>query len=111
MDYKISNLISKFNPGIMTRLTKLVTEKGYHYFDWNIDSDDAGRAYISSMIYNNVVTNLSHNRLNVVLMHDASSKQQTLLALKDIIEYGKNNGYVFDKITMDTPVVVHSVNN
>ena len=106
-----SNLISKFNPGIMTRLTKLVTEKGYHYFDWNIDSDDAGRAYISSMIYNNVVTNLSHNRLNVVLMHDASSKQQTLLALKDIIEYGKNNGYVFDKITMDTPVVVHSVNN
>ena len=28
-----SNTISKFNPGIMTRLSKLVVQKGYTYYD------------------------------------------------------------------------------
>ena len=31
-----SNTISSFNPGIMTRLTKAVEERGYQYFDWNV---------------------------------------------------------------------------
>ena len=106
-----SNMISSFNPGIMTKLTKLVIENGYHYFDWNVDSNDAGGAYISSKVYDNVITNLRHDRINVVLMHDAGSKKQTLGALRDIIKYGKQNGYVFDKITMETPLVIHSVNN
>lgn len=106
-----SNTISKFNDGIMTRLTKLVIEEGYHYFDWNIDSGDAASAYISSIVYDNVVTKLNHDRQNVVLMHDSNNKTQTLESLRNIIEYGKNNGYVFDKITMDTPLVIHSVNN
>lgn len=104
-------MISKFNPGIMTRLTKLVSESGYHYFDWNVDSNDAGGANMSSTVYNNVVSHLKHERLNVVLMHDAGNKKQTLGALRDIIKYGKDNGFIFDKITMETPLITHSVNN
>ena len=105
-----SNTISKkYSKGIMTTLTKDVVNKGYHYFDWNVDSDDAGGARNSKTVYNNVVKNLSKNRANVILMHDI--KPQTRDALKSIIQFGKNNGYSFDKITMSTPMVTHGVNN
>ena len=105
-----SNTISKkYSKGIMTTLTKDVVNKGYHYFDWNVDSDDAGSARSSKTVYNNVVKNLSKNRANVILMHDI--KPQTRDALKSIIQFGKNNGYSFDKITMSTPMVTHGVNN
>ena len=33
------------------------------------------------------------------------------VALRDIIKYAKTNGYTFAKITMDTPMVTHRVNN
>ena len=105
-----ANTISKkYSKGIMTTLTKDVVNKGYHYFDWNVDSDDAGGARSSKTVYNNVVKNLSKNRANVILMHDI--KPQTRDALKSIIQFGKNNGYSFDKITMSTPMVTHGVNN
>lgn len=105
-----SNTISKkYSKGIMTTLTKDVVNKGYHYFDWNISSGDAGETTSPSGVYNNVIKSLSKNRANVILMHDI--KTYTKDALRNIIRYGKNNGYTFDKITMSTPMVTHSVNN
>lgn len=105
-----SNTISKkYSKGIMTILTKDVVNKGYHYFDWNISSGDAGETTSSSGVYNYVVKSLSKNRSNVVLMHDI--KPYTRDALRNIIRYGKNNGYTFAKITMSTPMVTHHVNN
>ena len=93
----------------MSALTGMVLDKGYRYFDWNVDSNDAGGANSSSQIYNNVVNALSHNRSNVVLMHDI--KSQTRDALRDIIEYGKREGYLFGKLENDTYMIRHSVNN
>ena len=43
------------------------------------------------------------------VVHDI--KPQTRDALRDIIKYGKENGFTFSKITMDTPMVRHGVNN
>lgn len=97
-----SNTISKFNPGIMTRLSKLVVEKGYTYYDWNIDSGDAGGASSAEAVYKNVTKNLSKSGRNIVLMHDFSGNSKTINALENIIEYGKKNGYTFKKITADT---------
>ena len=105
-----SNTVSKkYSKGIMSTLTKDVLNKGYRYYDWNIDSDDAGGATSSSKVYNNVIKSLSKNRTNMVLMHDI--KNQTKDAIRSIIKYGKQNGYTFAKITMSTPMIVHSVNN
>ena len=106
-----SNTVSKFNPGIMTKLTNKVLANGYRYFDWNIDSNDAGGAKNSDAVYNNVVKNLNKNRANVVLMHDFSGNNKTLNALESIINYGINNGYTFEKITTSTAMVTHNVNN
>ena len=105
-----SNTISRsYQYGIMSQLTNMVIEKGYRYYDWNVDADDAGHAYSSSQVYNNVVNYLSYNRANMVLMHDI--KYQTKDAIRDIIRYGKNNGYTFKKIENDTYMIRHGVNN
>ena len=106
-----SNTISRFNPGIMTRLSKLVVEKGYKYFDWNISSGDAGGAKSADDIYNNVIKGLSKSKQNVVLMHDTNAKSMTLKALPRIIDYGLENGYKFERITESTPMVTHKPNN
>lgn len=105
-----SNTVSRnYQTGIMSLLTNQVLERGYRYYDWNIDSNDAGNSYTSTAVYSNVVNSLSPNRANMVLMHDI--KPQTKDALRDIIHYAKNNGYTFKKIEMDTYMIRHSVNN
>ncbi|MBR3133187.1 MAG: DUF5011 domain-containing protein [Clostridia bacterium] len=106
-----SNTVSKFNPGIMTRLCKLVLDSGYKYFDWNVSSGDAGGVTDSEQLYQNVINGLSKSRANVVLMHDFSSNTKVVEALPRIIDYGIQNGYTFSNITMSTPMVTHSPNN
>lgn len=105
-----SNTVSRFNPGIMTTITKEVTRRGFHYFDWNIDSGDTGRIG-SDAIVKNVTSQLGSYHTYVVLMHDYWQNQQTADALERIIHYGKEHGYHFDRITNSTPLVQHSVNN
>ena len=106
-----SNTISKFNPGIMSRLTKLVLENGYKYFDWNVSSEDAVGAETSEELYNNVINGLSKDKRNFVLMHDFTKNEAILEALPKIIDYGMENGYVFEKITDETPMIKHRVFN
>ena len=108
-----SNTVSRnYSIGIMTRLTGEVLNNGYRYFDWNVDADDAGGAYTdSNRIYLNVVNNLSHSKTNVVLMHDSYGHTATRDALRNVIQYGKRNGYRFASIDDTTPSVVHGVNN
>ena len=106
-----SNTVSKFNPGIMTRLSKLVKEKGFKYFDWNVSSEDAVGAETPKELYENVINGLSKNKRNFVLMHDFEKNKALLEALPKIIEYGNENGYIFEKITEETPMLTHRVFN
>lgn len=105
-----SNTISRrYSSGIMSTLTKDVLEKGFRYYDWNLASGDAGEIYTADGIYENVTKNLSKDRVNIVLMHDI--KPYTRDALRRIIQYGKENGYYFDKITEATEMMTQRVNN
>jgi peptidoglycan/xylan/chitin deacetylase (PgdA/CDA1 family) len=112
-----SNTISKrFNKGIMTSLTSMVLEKGYHYFDWNVCVEDNGQCVKAkgdndkkTCVISHFQNGLSHNRSNVVLMHDI--KSYTANSLEEMINYAIQNGYVFDKITMDTTQIHQRVNN
>ena len=107
-----SNTISKkYCSGIMTELTNFVVKKGFKYFDWNISAEDAAGAKNAKAVYNNVVNNLSKTRTNLVLMHDFSGAEYTAEAIKDIIEYGKKEGYTFKSINDETPMITHKVNN
>ena len=105
-----SNTVSrKYCKGIMTELTKEMLAKGFKYYDWNISSGDAGNTTDPNVVYSNVINNLRTDRTNMVLMHDI--KTYTRDALRNIIRYGKNNGYRFEKITIDTEMVTQKVNN
>ena len=42
---------------------------------------------------------------------DCLSNELTRDAIRNIIRYGKNNGFTFRKITYDTAMVTHGVNN
>lgn len=108
-----SNTVSRnYAIGIMSYLTEEVKNRGYRYFDWNVDSNDAGSSYHNaSEIYNNVVNNLSPNRVNMVLMHDSYGHTATVEALRGIIEFAKSYGYTFKAIDDNTPMITHGVNN
>lgn len=100
-----SNTISNLN---MNELIKKITEKGYYYYDWNISSFDTSNIS-SKRIYNKVVMQLNkyNYNTNIILMHDFQNNNKTVNALKDIIKYGKENGYNFSNITKYTPLVRH----
>ena len=106
-----SNTISKkYSPGIMTRITEILTHNDFYYYDWNIDSMDASGHIDENQIYNNVITHLKSGT-NIILMHDSPTKMTTVGALRNIIKYGKEGGYTFAKITKKTPQIHHHINN
>lgn len=105
-----SNTVSrKYQEGIMSYLTKEVLKRGYKYFDWNVNSGDAGVTTDSEEEVRLVTSKLSKDKENIVLMHDI--KVHTKEALRDIIRYGKDNGYSFLPLTMEDDIMTQKVNN
>ena len=103
-----SNTISnRYCPGIMDDAIYRAEEEGFVYFDWNVDSNDAGGAKTAEEISNNVISGIKAGRTNVVLMHDAASKDATVEALDTIIKYCVENGFVLEPITEATELVQH----
>lgn len=81
---------------IMKSLKAQAEEKGYHYVDWNVCAEDAVGGHPSaSEIYHNVVDGVGDKTVCVVLMHDTKATKTTAEALPDIIEWFKENGFVF----------------
>lgn len=107
-----SNTISrKHCIGVMTQATQEILERGYTYFDWNVDSQDAGGAKTAEAIYQNVIEGIKPGRVNVVLMHDSYGHEATAEALSEIIDWCQENGYLLKAIEEITPPVRHNVKN
>lgn len=107
-----SNTVSrKYCEGVMSTLVRETLKRGYRYFDWNVASGDSGGVKTSEGVYNNVTQGLKNTRSNVVLMHDFSGNQKSVDALPGIIDFAKQNGYTFDRITDKTPMVTQNVQN
>ena len=104
-----SNAVSRFNKGIMTRLTQAVQDAGFHYFDWNVDSDDAGSARSPKTVLKNVVTGVMENNVSVVLQHDIHG--YSVEAVENILVWGYENGYTFLPLEPDSPTMHHGLNN
>lgn len=106
-----ANTVSKISPGIMTRLTNTAKQRNIKYFDWNATNGD-GNGRVSARQALNIAIKTSQNKnIIIILMHDRRGKKTTSQALPNIIEYYKNNGYTFDRITKDTPQIIHHVRN
>lgn len=107
-----SNTISRnYDNGtrIMSKLTKAVQAKGFRYFDWNVDSNDAGTAKSAGAVSANVINALGNNNTYVVLQHDI--KSYSVDAVETIIQFGLSHGYTFQALKLDSPRVEHRVNN
>lgn len=107
-----SNTVSKkYSPGIMTRLTQGVAERGYVYYDWNCSSGDAMKNTVPKETIVTSCKKVPSASNVIVLLHDTGAKNTTVEALPEIIEYYLSCGYTFSTITADTPPVHHKVNN
>ena len=104
-----SNLVSSYNKGIMTRLTQAVQDAGFQYFDWNVDSNDAGGALKRDTVAENVIGGVQKQRISIVLQHDIHGF--SVEAVEDIIIWGLNNGYRFLPLTENSPAMQHDVLN
>lgn len=104
-----SNTVSRRSKGIMTYLTKAVEACGFSYFDWNVDSEDAGGATSSNQVFQNVVNGVGQHKYSVVLQHDIHS--YSVDAVEQIIQWGLQNGYQFLPLQTDSPVMHHTVQN
>lgn len=108
----VSNTVSaSYSSGIMTALAGDVQAKGYQYYDWNVSSGDAAGSNVpvdtivqSSCAYG-TFTNV------ILLCHDSGSKNTTVEALPQIIEYYQSQGFVCKAIDRSTVVVHHHINN
>lgn len=104
-----SNTVSSFNPGIMTTLTKDVTDLGMQYFDWNVSSGDAGQTTDTQVVFENVIAGIQSHNVSVVLQHD--SKGYSVDAVEKIIVWGLANGYTFLPLDASSPTAHHHLNN
>lgn len=105
-----NNTVSCFNPGIMTYLTQAVEDNGFRYFDWNVDSLDAGGAQGSQDVLKNVRAGVSYyGTYAVVLQHDTCGF--SVNAVEQILIWGQANGYKFLPLDMTSPTVHFEVNN
>ncbi len=106
-----SNMISaQYTPEIMTELTKEVRDKGYQYFDWNVDStDESGNNVPVSQIVANATA--SDEQYINILMHDTDAKDTTVEALEQIIKHYKDEGYVFLGLDTSSYPAHHQVVN
>lgn len=105
-----SNAVSRrYCRGIMTTLTAAVQEAGFHYFDWNVDSDDAGNARTANDVFRNVTTAVPWHDYSIVLQHDV--QDFSMAAVERILIWGFENGYTFLPLRDDSPTVHHDLNN
>lgn len=83
---------------VKSELKKAVKDAGYKYVDWNA-------SFCDSEIKNGTVSELFRAAVNsvakperiVMLAHDTTDKTNTPAALKKVIQYYKQKGYVFKK--------------
>ena len=96
---------------MMTNLSKQSAERKLTYYDWTIISGDSAPPYDENTIYNAITMTLEAEEKPdclMILCHDLI--EETVLAMRDVIPWCLEHGYVFMPITEATPVIHHSIN-
>ena len=95
---------------MMTHLANDMTEKGYVYFDWDLDSRDAMEAKTSSEVLTNLKSGAQKcKEYSVVLCHDVY--EYTVKAMEEFIPWALEEGYQFQPLTADSPNAHHIIKN
>lgn len=107
------NTLSKdYAYDIMTTLTREALDKGYQYYDWNVDvGDTEGDNVASEKIAENALNHDEETMYITIVLHDEEGKQTTVDALKQIIQEYKEQGFTFMPITEKSQYVHQDLNN
>lgn len=104
-----SNTVSRsYAKGVVKKIANYMTNAGYKYFDWDVDSGDASGAS-SSKIISNVTSRVKYCSKCIVLMHDI--KSTTANALDKLLNTLISKGYRFGTLSLSSPTVHHAIAN
>ena len=105
-----SNTISmNYCEGIMSTLADQAYQRGLTYFDWNVESGDAGRTTDPDEVAQNLIDGVSRRSQSVALSHD--SKSYTVDGIETFIQWALENGYTFLPLDEDSPTAHHWIAN
>ncbi len=91
--------------GLMQQLKSEVEEKGLQWIDWNVCAEDAvGGKPSASTIFRNIVRETGEQTKCIVLMHDSNTTHTTAEALPDIIQWYRDQGFVFCTVEQVVPI-------
>ena len=91
---------------ISQSIFKALENRGYTYFDWNVDSSDATKMTLDKeSIVKSVLDGSSNVNTANILMHDTDAKYTTLEAMPEILEGLKAQGYVFMPLNHDSAAI------
>ncbi|MBE6902109.1 MAG: polysaccharide deacetylase [Ruminococcaceae bacterium] len=96
--------LNDYNAATRDAIIEEMTRRGFRFYDWNVDSNDAGGATWTDM-YNSIPAAIATKVRSFVLMHDSAARENTVYVLEDILMLLKNEGYKFDKINNNTQPV------
>lgn len=77
-----------------------VLKAGYSFIDWNsLNGDAEGNNIAPDKLVGNLKQTSKGKKTLVILMHDAPTKQTTVQALPQIIDFLKSQGYIFKTLS------------
>lgn len=86
---------SPSNKAKKKQCAKLLEKMDYGYIDWNCLNSDSVKKYTSLELLNNLKKSVKGKGTLVILMHDTADVSNSSLALKDCINFLKQEGYQF----------------
>jgi len=104
---------NRVSPTDMKIFARALSDEGIVFFDWNVSSQDATSIKATKdQIVNNVTSKILQYDEVIILFHDLDSKDTTVAALPEIIEYIQSlDNTVILPITRDTDAIQHLAYN
>ncbi len=88
--------VNDYNQENCRAIIEEMTRRGYTYFDWNVDSGDSTLGQGGEAIRETTVEGILQRDKSVVLLHNSSTKAETVAQVGEIIAACKREGYRFD---------------
>ncbi|MEG1993366.1 MAG: polysaccharide deacetylase family protein [Oscillospiraceae bacterium] len=106
--------INSYNSGYYSELVSEIVRRNYHYFDWNVSTQDASNNITKNQIINNVEKGLDiygkdDSRI-IVLAHDSQGRYATVDSLQEIIDKIAEKGYTFETLDNSVPIMSFGYN-
>lgn len=92
------------NKSSLKSIRNYIVDNGLNYVDWNISTEDSlGTVLSIGEVTRNVKKSYKNQDVIVILMHDGYKNMTTAKALPGIVDFLKNEGYIFRNLSTLAP--------